>query len=350
MKNLVLKLILLLPLATPGFAENRLVKIGLVTDMSGGAAFYGEQEVAAARLAAEGLKNEGIDLQLIFEDSQLKPQTGLSAVNKLLSVDKVDGLYITFTAVVNAAIETVKRSNTLLIYSAGARSPKQKYDYAFKTYIDYVDGCELLAKYFATHKKNLAFLKAQAEYGELCGQGISRSGADVFIQEYQKDADLSTQILKIKDYGATALIDAGFTSDTINMLKAAQRIGYAPLFADSDYVFTKDVLREFKKELEGSLAFGIVTHRPEAYNRRHLELIKGKELGVIDYAALAHLHMQQMARAIAGCPRADVACQAAKLSAAPAAPDWGFLGWQDRVAKMDLKLKRVLNGAFQIEQ
>ena len=75
---------------SPSKVSAEQIKIGVVAPMTGDLAFMGEGIREAILLAKENLGNARYTYDVIFEDDQLKPQMSVSAVNKLISVDKAD--------------------------------------------------------------------------------------------------------------------------------------------------------------------------------------------------------------------------------------------------------------------
>jgi len=71
------------------------IKIGVIAPMTGNTAFLGEGIRDAILLAKENLNGTKYKYEVIFEDDQLDSKLTASAVNKLISVDKVD-VIITF--------------------------------------------------------------------------------------------------------------------------------------------------------------------------------------------------------------------------------------------------------------
>ena len=68
-------------------------KIGVVLPLTGGASSNGESVRNSVLLADEAFDTKG-QIEFIFEDDQLLPKSTVSAVNKLIAVDSVDGLIV----------------------------------------------------------------------------------------------------------------------------------------------------------------------------------------------------------------------------------------------------------------
>lgn len=344
-KASILFSLLLLSISFGGPVSAEEVKIGFVADLSGKNAFHGEQEVVASKLAIEDLEKEDIELEVIFEDSQLNPMQGLSAVQKLINVDKVDVLFVDFSPIINATLDTIMKANKLVLYSAAARSPLKKYDYAFKTYMDYVDACTELGAVLKGMHRKVGYMKIENEAAELCQEGFKVSLKDEFLtQDFPAGMQPKTQILNLKKKGYDAVVVAGYPQETIELIKAANAIAFKPIFAESDYALNPAVRSEFKSALENSLVYGIKSNRPVDYDKRHSALLKDPSKGVLPYAAMDYVHLKQLARAVSACAKGDMDCQKKELSEAKPEPEFGFLGWQDRRAKVDISVRKIVNG------
>lgn len=86
------KLALALALAGMGAAAQADVKVGFMATLSGPSAEVGQDQLAGFQLALEELggKLGGVPATLVVEDDQLKPETALNSLSKLLERDKVD--------------------------------------------------------------------------------------------------------------------------------------------------------------------------------------------------------------------------------------------------------------------
>ena len=101
------------------------VKIGVLTDLSGGyEANSGWGSVEAAKMAAEefGGKINGADIEIIAGDHQNKPDVGVSIANRWFDVDHVDAVTdLVNSAVGFAVLDIAKQKNkTVLLTSAGS--------------------------------------------------------------------------------------------------------------------------------------------------------------------------------------------------------------------------------------
>ena len=76
--------------ATPATAKT--YKIGFINTFSGGAAIYGKHQKDSLELALDhlGRKIGGLDVEVIYGDSQRKPDVSRQVADKMMKKDKVD--------------------------------------------------------------------------------------------------------------------------------------------------------------------------------------------------------------------------------------------------------------------
>src|SRR6187551_282447 len=82
-------------LATPAFAQEKTVKIGVLNDMSSlYADIGGPNSVVAVKMAIEdsGLLKKGWKIDIVSGDHQNKPDVGVNLARQWLDSDKVDAI------------------------------------------------------------------------------------------------------------------------------------------------------------------------------------------------------------------------------------------------------------------
>jgi branched-chain amino acid transport system substrate-binding protein len=119
MKTSLLSACAILALATaPAVAQTKTVKIGFVSTFSGPTAAIGNDMRNSFELALDhlGRKIGGLPVEVIYEDDQLRPETGKQKTEKLIQSDKVDFVigYI-WSNVLLASLKPVVDSQTFLI-------------------------------------------------------------------------------------------------------------------------------------------------------------------------------------------------------------------------------------------
>ncbi len=102
----------------PAAGQNKPIKIGFITTLSGGPAAIGNDMRNSFELALDhlGRKIGGQPVEVIYEDDQQKPEVGVQKTQKLIESDKVDFLvgYI-WSNVLLASLKPAVDSQTFLI-------------------------------------------------------------------------------------------------------------------------------------------------------------------------------------------------------------------------------------------
>lgn len=102
-------------LNSQGRADERPLKIGVISGLGGIAAKWNRFQNMGIELAQEELKAAGEQVELIFEDSATQGARAISAYNKLFDFDKVDAVIIDdFGFVAQPLLPLVKRSGNFL--------------------------------------------------------------------------------------------------------------------------------------------------------------------------------------------------------------------------------------------
>src|SRR5215470_9315911 len=116
-------IVLLPPLALAQFSDN-VVKIGVLTDLSGPASdATGQGSVAAAKMAVEdfGGKVAGVPIEVISANHQLKPDVGSEIATRWYDVEKVDLILDVPVSAVGLAVQEVarKKQKLFITHSTG---------------------------------------------------------------------------------------------------------------------------------------------------------------------------------------------------------------------------------------
>ncbi len=103
-------------------AHAQTAKIGVSLGLTGPADRWSRFQRMGIELAAEDLRREGYDIELLFEDSQSKPNHSLSIFNKFTKVDRVDGvLGDIFSFITEPLIPLANQQKKLLISPSASR-------------------------------------------------------------------------------------------------------------------------------------------------------------------------------------------------------------------------------------
>jgi branched-chain amino acid transport system substrate-binding protein len=111
--------------ASPAFAQDKTIKIGVLSDM---ASLYadvaGPNSVAAVKMAVEdsGLKAKGWTIEVVSGDHQNKPDIGVNIARKWIDADKVDVIADTPNSGVALAVSNLAKEKNSVLLNSGAAS------------------------------------------------------------------------------------------------------------------------------------------------------------------------------------------------------------------------------------
>jgi branched-chain amino acid transport system substrate-binding protein len=194
------------------------VRIGAVLPLTGNSAVWGVPTREGAELAADLINSSGgivgRRIELIVEDSAGDPKTALSAVEKLLSVDKVVAVLDNSNSAVTLAIAPTMEKNHRVLLVTGASSPliRTAGDYIFRIWnSDSLEG-ELMARYLSrSGHKRTAVLYVNNSYGDglrtVFKTAYEALGAKVIAEEtfLENEADFRTQATRVIASDAEAI-------------------------------------------------------------------------------------------------------------------------------------------------
>lgn len=330
--------IIILVLISQGKSNKEgLIKIGVVTDLSGGAAYWGESTRAGVDILQKELNAQGKNINFIVEDTSFDAAKSASAAQKLVNVDKVNAVYAELNPIVIAVASVLKNMKIPLSYTAAITSPLQSNGLFYKSYLDYQKGCKQIAEKFKNEGvTKMGVLKVNMEFGELCLAGVKEVyGANMSYEAYNLgDTDFKTQLLKIKNSGAQAVINAGFEADTSNTLKVIKDYKYKLLYGAPEDTFTANTLAVYKEEIKGAWTFGLGGLSPE-FQAKLAPYKVSSPYG----AAFAYTHLKELVSTIEKCG-SDTDCITKTMDASPADPTIGFEGYQNHIANLVMTYKK----------
>ena len=281
-----------------GAMAEKVIKIGAIYPLTGGAAAAGRELRAGAELAAEiankvmsdvnmtmaknsGIKNiGGAKIELIFKDHEGNPTLGADLAKKLILDDKVHGLLGCYHSSVTKTVSAVAEQHGVPMINGTSTSPaltKRGFKWFWRTTPHDVwftkDLFELLVGLTKGKVKgvsavprndiiNLASACENSEWGSFVSALI-----EDFSTKYKfnlrksllysaKAPDLSSEARSLKASKANVLLFASYTSDAILMIKTLKAQKVQPkIIWGQDAGFEKP---EFRSTLGGSIE-GILT-------------------------------------------------------------------------------------------
>jgi len=152
--------------------KSEVIKIGAILPLTGDAAIIGEPTHNAVELMVkEYQKNfaeKNYKLELKVEDTQIRPSEGVSALNKLITVDKVRFVIGPMASSVALAVLAPANKNNVILISPSASSPALSADdYFFRVELSEAQGAKQQAELGMKKLKykKIACLYVNNDYG-----------------------------------------------------------------------------------------------------------------------------------------------------------------------------------------
>jgi branched-chain amino acid transport system substrate-binding protein len=205
---LVIIIIILLIIFLPRQKEE-VIKIGVLADLSGDYASFLRGIYRGTELAAEDLKNQGINIQLIIEDQKsCDTKETVTIMNKFVNVDKVNMIIGgSCSSTTLAAAPIAEQSKTIMISpSSSAPTVTDAGEYIFRTYISDLLRTKAAADLaYKLGKRRMAIITdinndATVEGSKGAKERFLTLGGNIVAEESitKADSDFRSQIIKIK--------------------------------------------------------------------------------------------------------------------------------------------------------
>jgi branched-chain amino acid transport system substrate-binding protein len=226
-------------LATPAFAQDKTVKIGVLNDMSGlYADIGGPNSVVAAKMAVEdsGLAAKGWKIDVVSGDHQNKPDVGVNIARQWIDSDKVDAIADTPNSGVALAVSNLIKEKNAVLLNSGAASADLTGKACTPNTISYTYDTYMLAN--GTGKAltkaggdSWFFLTADYAFGHALERDtsavVTTNGGKVLgaVRHPLNTSDFSSFLLQAQSSKAKVVGLANAGGDTTNAIKQASEFG-----------------------------------------------------------------------------------------------------------------------------
>ena len=291
-------------------SANQSLKVGAILPLSGPASIWGDSTKNGLDMAQQELANQGINIEIIYEDSQAKPAQGVTAYHKLKNVNDVDVVFSIFSSVSVPLTSLIDDDETPLIMSVvAAKAAPLQSKYAFRHYStekQYVDPHFAIMDPIEYDK--IAVLYQEGDFGNSVEEAIraaaTEQGIEVVIEEsFEAGAtDFRTQLTKIKAQTPKAILFvASLPPEVVNILTQIEEIGIETQVIEASAVLSSSAIRASAGDAaEGvwTTAFPFTLERTGANFRQEYNQLYGSD--PLFAAALAYDSMYLIAEASGG--------------------------------------------------
>jgi branched-chain amino acid transport system substrate-binding protein len=262
MRKFLTLAVLLAGLAAPPAQAADPVKIGILWPLTGNAAAAGQASKAAAEVAADIVNNAhpemanlplaataglpnlgGAKLELVFADHQGNPSVAQSQALRLITQDKAHVLFGAYqSSCTFTATQAAERYGIPFVVgdSAALNITGRGFKWTFRVTPIASDYADTYMRFFADMRKagrpikSIAIVNENTDYGTSVADTVEAAAAKNSIPvaariPYSANAaDVSAQVLTLKDKQPEVIIFISYTSDAILYMKTLKALDYLP--------------------------------------------------------------------------------------------------------------------------
>lgn len=236
---LMLGTALMLGAASGALAQDKTIKIGNLTDMSGLYADVGGQgSTIAAQMAVEdsGLTKKGWKVDVISADHQNKPDVGTTTARQWIDVEKVDVIVDVLNSGVALAVKNVVTEKNSIMINSGAASSDLTNSQCSPNVVHWTYDTYMLANSTGTALVKAGgdtwfFLTADYAFGAALERdttaAVTKAGGKVLggVKHPLNSSDFSSFLLQAQASKAKIVGLANAGGDTTNSIKQAAEFG-----------------------------------------------------------------------------------------------------------------------------
>ncbi len=257
-------ILILLPFSVLAEEQPQTYTVGVTAPLSGDFASYGEQIKRGVELARSDLERRNININVKYEDACL-PATAVTAINKLIHIDKIQGLAANFCVIAMPAMSSLIQKNKIPSFHSAIASENilNLGGYVFTTDIKVRTEAKKLAEYAYNilNARTAGVLNIETDFGidyqKYFSSRFEELGGKILYSESQpigvNDFKSELTILKFKNPDVVLLAHLGLTLSTL--LKQARQSGFKTQFLGTHEAEDKSVIEIAKDSADGLLFF-----------------------------------------------------------------------------------------------
>ncbi len=237
-----------------------IIKVGVILPLTGNLASIGVPGKNALELAFNRINQQQTDFryEVIYEDSKGSPKDGVTAAQKLLSVDKAQVVFATLSSVSLAIAPIIQERNALLFASAISTDLLKEGDGIFRFFPSTQNEVAVwLDRIKSKNYKRVAMLYMNAEFSleEKKQLEASLPNDVMFIAESfeANSQDLRTQLTKLKQSDPDVIVISGIGSNYVSLMNQLNDLNISPAVI-GDFDFALSIARNAARKSDQGLS------------------------------------------------------------------------------------------------
>jgi branched-chain amino acid transport system substrate-binding protein len=281
------------------------LKIGAILPLTGDSADWGEQGKYGIEIAVEEINSKGgingRKIEVVYEDSQAIPKNGITAIQKLVNVDKVPAIVGDIVSATTLAMAPIAEKSEVVLIAPTASAPAISHagEYIYRVWpSDFLEGRVLAEFLIKKNHKRACILYIKTDYGtglrEIFTKTFEQGGGEVvFTYGYKQDeTNFKPALLKAKIKKTDAVYLISYYKDAALILKQSKEIGLNTQFFGVTAVESPKLLEIAGETAEG-LIYPIITDfdpdNPTPVAKKFIDSFR-KKFGVAPDWASSHTH------------------------------------------------------------
>jgi branched-chain amino acid transport system substrate-binding protein len=282
---LALLTVFFLPACSKKRSEQKEIKIGCITPLTGDNASYGRQTKEGVDLAVKEINAKGgvygKNIVITYEDDQANPSIATEAIQKLINSTKVKIIIGGFNSRCTLAMAPIAEKNKVVLISASSTADdiKNAGDYIFRIVPTNAAQGKTMADFAIDNLKarSAAVLYVNDDYGITLKDGVisqfkARGGEIKIIEAFNpNERDFRSQLAKIKAIEADVVFFPALYQECGLILRQAREIGINQSFIGGDGAIDPKLIEIAKEAAENSyytnlsMGFGVTDAEINAF-------------------------------------------------------------------------------------
>lgn len=308
----------------PASAQAQPIKVGLTTDLTGGAAAFARAKINGVQIAIDEINAGGgalgRKLELVTRDSQLKPDLGTSHTRDLIIGEKVDVLIGPASSAVALTVSAMAKQYKKVVMITISNSPRitmeMFHPYVFSIVPTGLMEARAMAEALGPRFKRIAFIGGDYEAShqglKYFGEWLAKvnPGAEIVAEAWPKlgEQDYSSYITRLMSAKPDVVYSYLWGADLVGFVKQAKPYGVFDKSTFASLTFMDDIMALGADMPEGVIGqlrapfYALDNERARKFTEDYRARFKNWPS---DWAFMGYEGMQMLAMAIKGAGSTD---------------------------------------------